>query len=270
MSCRCGHRTRISYAEIGPLPPRDRSKPVPRSVEFRLEIGPVLCRDCGVSGHLRQGAYSTSGGGSRWGAPRGTRRRGRGSRCPRVPGAIVTAFAQHEEPCPDARACRGRRVLHTRVRSASVGTAESCGTALSVAIMVLLPCAQTPSPHMGTRPPHTLITRKAHNSNKNQLPPRKDPTLPCATPTTTTPTRHTTPHTTNPPQTPTGTGPISTRNSTDLGTEYDRSRCGTRPISMRSATDFGAEPDRSRCGIRPISRNRMRYSQAPHQTDRPH
>ena len=34
--------------------PRDRSASVSRSVRFRVEIGPVLRRDCGVSGHLRQ------------------------------------------------------------------------------------------------------------------------------------------------------------------------------------------------------------------------
>ena len=39
---------------------------------------------------------------------------------------------------------RGWWVLHTRVHPASVGTAESCGTALSAASAVLLPCAQPP------------------------------------------------------------------------------------------------------------------------------
>ena len=41
-------------AEIGPLPPRDRSQPASRSVRFRAEIGRVPARDCGVSGHLGQ------------------------------------------------------------------------------------------------------------------------------------------------------------------------------------------------------------------------
>ena len=141
---------------------------------------------------------------------------------------------------PLAGACvsPGWWVLHTRVHSASVGTAESCGTAKSVAGAVLLPCAQAPSLHMGARPPHTTITRKACHSNKNQPPSCRDPTLPCATPTTTTPTRHTTPHTTNPPQTPTGTGPISVRNTTDLDTEMYRFRGGNGPISARSTTDL--------------------------------
>ena len=139
-------------------------------------------------------------------------------------------------------------MLHTRARPASAGTAESCGTALSVAVMVGFPYAQTPSLHMGARPPHTTLTMESLSFQQNQLPPRRGPTLPCATPKTPTPSRYTTPHTTNPPQTRTGTGPISTR------------RC----------TDLAAETDRSRGGNGPISRNRMRYSQAPHQTDRPH
>ena len=105
---------------------------------------------------------------------------------------------------------------------------------------------RSPSPHMGARPPDTTPTRKACHSNKNQPPSCRDPGLPCATPTTTTPTRHTTPHTTNPPQTPTGTGPISARSTTDLGAELDRSRHGVQLISARNRTDLGAEYDRSR------------------------
>ena len=70
----------------------------------------------------------------------------------------------------------------------------------------------------------------------------------------------------HPPGTPHPTQPTHHK----LQPEPDRSRRGTRPISARSTTDLAAEPDRSRRGIRPISRNRMRYSQAPHQTDRPH
>ena len=147
-------------------------------------------------------------------------------RCSRVPGAVVTAITQHEKPCPDARARQGRSMVHTRPCPASVGTAESCGKVILVATMGLLPCAQPPSPHMGARPPRTMIIRKAHHSNKKQHPPRKDPALPCATPKTPTPTRHATPHTTNPPQTRTGIRPISTRRCTDLGTGYDRSRRG--------------------------------------------
>ena len=176
------------------------------------------------------------------------------------------------------RVCpRGWWVLHTRAHRVLVGTAESCGTALSVTVMALLPCAQTPSLHMGTRPPHTTLTRKARHSNKNQPRPHEGPGLPCATPTTTTPEArtHHAPHRdrsssgsrsvqfspTNPtskharqaqgpkphapprePSTnsrPAEARPISTRNSTDLGTGYDRSRREFRPISWRNRTDLG-------------------------------
>ena len=57
-------------------------------------------------------------------------------------------------------------------------------------------CVDPPSLHMGARPPHTTPTRKACHSNKNQPPSCRDPGLPCATPTTTTPEArtHRTPH----------------------------------------------------------------------------
>ena len=103
---------------------------------------------------------------------------------------------------PLAGACvsPGWWVLHTRVHSASVGTAESCGTAKSVAGAVLLPCAQAPSLHMGARPPHTTLTGKARYFNKNQPLFGRGPGLPCATPTRPAPTRHIRPpH--NPPTT---------------------------------------------------------------------
>ena len=46
-----------------------------------------------------------------------------------------------------------------------------------------------------------------------------------------------------------GTGPISMRSTTDLEAEADRSRRGVRPISTRSTTDLEPEPDRSRRGL---------------------
>ena len=176
------------------------------------------------------------------------------------------------------RVCpRGWWVLHTRAHRVLVGTAESCGTALSVAITVLLPCAQTP--HRTWEPNH----HTAHSPKnpviptKTSPPPRRGPALPCATPTTTTPEARThhaprrdrsssgsrsvqfsptnptskharraqgpKPHA--PPREPSTNSrpaearPISTRNSTDLGTGYDRSRREFRPISWRNRTDLG-------------------------------
>ena len=178
----------MSIAEIGRTPRRDRSTSASRSVVTRVEIGPVPHRDrsysvsrsvvlpvrgCGVSLHLRQGECFGRGG-SRWGDSRDWRLYGSG-------------FTVAGRLCWCSRVPRGWWVLHTRACSVLVGIAESCGTALSVTVMALLPCADPTSPHMGARPPHTTLTEKSRHSNNNQPPPRIDPALPCATPMTTTP-----------------------------------------------------------------------------------
>ena len=178
----------------------------------------------------------------------------------------------------------GRPILHTRAHPASTETAESCRTANSAADTILLPCAQTPSPHMAAPPPHTPTTRKTHNSNKNQPQPHKHPTLPCATPQTTTPTRHTTPPRCHPSRTDTPhptprsihsrleTGHAAVDLLLANGSEMRHvpfapelavraSTSGrpdrTRPTSTRTTTELDAEPDRSRHEFRPISaRNR--------------
>lgn len=128
-------------------------------------------------------------------------------------------------------------MLHICACSVSAEIAKSCGTATSATTMIPLPCARTPSTHMGTRPPHTTLTGKARHSNKNQSPPHKGRSLPCAASTTTTPTRR---HL---------DAAQPTHHKLEL--ELDRSQRGLRPISRRRCTDLAAELDRSRHGAQP-------------------
>ena len=148
-------------------------------------------------------------------------------------------ITQHENPCPDACVYWGRWALHTRAHPTSTKTAESCGTALSVAVMVGLPCAQTPLTAHG----NPTATHHDHQESPSfQQKPAPTPQMPqspmCNTNDNHTHQAHHTPHnqpTTNP-----------NRNSTDLDASLDRSRHGFGPISTRSTTDLEAEPDRSR------------------------
>ena len=131
-------------------------------------------------------------------------------------------------------------VLRTRVHSASVGTAESCGTAMSVAGAVLFPCA-TPrktaptdaSCSLAPAPPPRLLGCREQAATSSPI-----ETLANTSPDV----LHTT---------------ISARVATDLEAEVGRSRRGVRPISRRVATDLEPEVDRSRCGVRPISRESL-------------
>ena len=169
--------------------------------------------------------------------------------------------------------------MHTRACSVLVGIAESCGTALSVTVMALLPCADPTSPHMGARPPHTTLTRKARHSNNNQPPTPHRPRPPMCN-TNDNHTHHDTPTT---PHTEIGPLPARDRSNsarptrrrsthdklrgqshmphlrtvdeqqtrgstTDLNAKLDRSRGGTGPISTRVSTDLDTGYDRSRRG----------------------
>ena len=103
-----------------------------------------------------------------------------------------------------------------------------------------------PSLHMGARPPHTLVTKEARNSNKNQPSARRGPSLPCAAPKTAAPTRHTKPHKALSQM------PWHTTFRLETGSS-DRSRCGLRPISTFSGLAAGStvrtrRPGRGRLG----------------------
>ena len=163
---------------------RDRSGSASRSVRFRREIGRTPCRDRSyyrcevvVCQNIWDRLHASGVLVPRWDGSQGW---GRMSRA--TPSRADSA---------DTRTCPERSIVHIRVHSASVEIAESCGTAISVAAMVLLPCAQTPLPHMGARPPYATIARKARHSNKNRLPPCGGPGLLCAISRQPTPARHT-------------------------------------------------------------------------------
>ena len=132
---------------------RDRSKPVPRSVHFRTEIGSLPARDRSGSASRLWCQYIWNSG--LWWSPvwwfsrLGSYESGRTvagwlCRCPHTPGAVLDGVNRGVFVIPGARIRRGWWVLHTHARSVSVGTAESRGTAPPVATTIPLPCAQTP------------------------------------------------------------------------------------------------------------------------------
>ena len=172
----------------------------------------------------------------------------------------------------DARVGRGRSILHTRAHSASTETAESCGTAMSVAGTVPLPCAQTPLTAHGSPTTAYDAYQKILSFQQKPAPAPQRPWSPMCN----TDDKHT--HQISPTTPRAEIGPIQLdqldvearttssrakatchaprnrrraadpRSTTDLDTSYDRSRAGTGPISTRSTTDLDAELDRSRCG----------------------
>ena len=182
-----------AFREIGRVPRRDRSSSASRSVEFRVEIGRVPRRD--RSKLAPRSVVLQCGGGSRGGSR---------MRRPSPPRAGST----------DAYVGRGWWVLHTRVHSVLVGTAESCGTAMSVAATVLLPCAQTPLIAHGSSTTARDTRQKSPSfQQKTALAPQTLRSPMCNTEDNRT---HQAPRPTLPPQTRAGTGPISTRVWTDL------------------------------------------------------
>ena len=231
---------------------RDRSKPVPRSVHFRTEIGSLPARDRSGSASRLWCQYIWNSG--LWWSPvwwfsrLGSYESGRTvagwlCRCPHTPGAVLDGVNRGVFVIPGARIRRGWWVLHTHARSVSVGTAESRGTAPPVATTIPLPCAQTPLTAHGSP------TTTHHDHQKSPSFQQK----PTPRPTKTPPSHVQHQQQPHPPSTPTTN---SSQNSTELEAEYDRTRSEFEPISIRSTTDFDAEANRTRHGVRPNSRNK--------------
>ena len=134
---------------------------------------------------------------------------------------------------PGARIRRGWWVLHTHARPAPVETAESCGTALSVAVMVGLPCAQTPLTAHGNPTTTHHDHQKIPSFQQKPAPTPQRPRPPmCNTNDNHTHQANHTPHN----QTRTEGRPNSTRRCTDLGAEYDRTRRHPLMRTARPAT----------------------------------
>ena len=148
-------------AEIGRTPHRDRSTSASRAVVVQcvvvsrmsraspLWVGSTGARVCQGRSSLKGEAYK------------------RVPRCPRMPGAVGRC-------CTLVRAPRQQKPRNHAEQQRQQQPRPH------------LPCAQPPSPHMGARPPHTTITRKAHHSNKKHPPPPQS-TQPPKTTTPTTP-----------------------------------------------------------------------------------
>ena len=166
--------------------------------------------------------------------------------------------------------------MHTRACSVLVGTAESCGTALSVTVMALLPCAQPPHrtwepDHHTPRSPEKLVIPTktslgltkapvSHVQHQRQPHPKHAPTAPHTEigpvphrdrSNSARPTRRRSTH--DKLEGENHMPHLGNRRQTAHPRKHDRSRHGLRPISSRSKTDLDASFDRSRAGTGPIS-----------------
>ena len=76
-----------------------------------------------------------------------------------------------------ARVCQGRSVdvAHSCALRVSRNPGIMRNSNVSSNHALISHVRRPPSPHMGARPPHTTITRKAHHSNKKYPPPHKVP-----------------------------------------------------------------------------------------------
>ena len=252
-------------AEIGPLPARDRSYPAPRSVQFHVEV--AACQDIWDRG----GCFG-------WGGSRGWESCEAGWTAVGGSASVLMASVR-----------RGWWVLHTRVHPASVGTAESCGTACRQRSRF---CSHVRSPPLTARGSKTAThhdRQKIPSFQQKTTPVPQSPRPPmCNIEDNRTRQAHPprpAPRSVHfrleigpaqPDQTDVEARTTSSRakaichtsepSESSRPAEPNRSRCGVRPISARVMTDLDAELDRSRRGERPA---RFRPAIAPAQPGRP-
>jgi len=203
------------YGEIGRTSRRDRSKPVPRSVVLRVEIGSVWCvgasETAGGVGECVECGGSWWSGSWGWGScESGWTVVGRLYWCLRVPGVVGVAHSRMLR-------VGGNRVI---MRNGNVGSGHN------PAPMCADPphCAWEPDPRIRRSPENPVIPTKTSPGPAevpvSHVQHRRHPRPPSTVPDV--PTHH------------------------NLEPELDRSRRGSGPISRRKWTDLGAEYDRSR------------------------
>ena len=111
------------------------------------------------------------------GAPSALRDSPRLSETSRRPASAGKDGAASSRPVP---ASAGAGMLHIRLRPVLNRTAESRGNGISTSTGAPLPCAQTPSAHMGARQLILTVFEYPQNSNERPHWLRKVPALPCA------------------------------------------------------------------------------------------
>ena len=140
----------------------------------------------------------------------------------------------------------GRAVLHIRAGPAGGGLAESCGNALVLNAVEILPCAERAALHMGARPLKTDILEEPRNHAENSEPARAGVTLQCATP----------PH--GPGRTPRG------RPRSRQMKQYPRNRPGKNPTRPAAALRQNPAGSPSPAGDRPQPSTPGRPADLPH------
>ena len=148
-----------------------------------------------------------------------------------------------------ARMCsigRAGAVLHIRPGPAGGGLAESCGNALALNAVEILPCAERAALHMGARPLKTDILEEPRNHAENSESTRGGDPLQCATP----------PH--GPGRTPRG------RPRSRQMKQYPRNRPGKNPTRPAATLRQNPAGSPSPAGDRPQPSTPGRPADLPH------
>ena len=265
-----------AVAEIGRVPRRDRSGSVPRSVQFRTEIGSTAARpgagaarwafrrEVGISVRVRRRRRRTR---TEMSTSTGTRPCAGGSRSPRAPdraapGPTSTAGSyptphgrtQIHEVVPGLARSYLKAPPTVRPGAAAYDHAHSCTTART---------RVRPARGNGRRPRRTYDRTSNGTTARPSHRTRPHPTHHPHTPTTAThPDRK--PHSTSvrrpPPASSRTASPHNHDNRTELEPELDRTRAGTEPNSTKESEGEGRRRWPARAGHRHRRLTRSRGS----------